>query len=173
MIYIMKFIKLIVLFIIVTTVNFAIAGTTTATINILGRITAPPCTVDTDTINQTVFLGKTFVNELAAGSGSVWTPFTLTLSKCPVNWENATVTLTGNSASDNKYFANSGSAQGVVLQISDTGHTKSYGNGATITELIDVNRNVTFQLDARMFNPSGVVTAGDFNAVVEVDFTYQ
>lgn len=149
------------------------AGNAVATINITGRITASPCTVDTNTVNQTVDLGKAYAHNLTAGNGSEWKPFQLTLSKCPANWTNATVAFTGTAAADDNYYVNCGSAKGVVLQISDSGHSTSYGNGDTMTEAVDADRNVTFPLEARMYNPGGDVTSGDFNAVVQVDFTYQ
>lgn len=39
--------------------------------------------------------------------------------------------------------------------------------------LLDADRNVPFPREARMCNPGGEVTGGDFNAVVQVDFTSQ
>lgn len=151
----------------------AFAGTKSATISITGRITASPCTVDTNTVNQTVDLGKGYSYNMVSGTGSAWKSFQLTLSKCPNYWTNATVTFTGTAATDNGYFANSGSASGVVLQLSNQNHSINYGNGDSMTIPVDASRNVTFPLEARMYNPGGEVTGGDFNAAVQVDFTYQ
>lgn len=144
-----------------------------ATIDITGRIIGSPCIVDTNTVTQTIELKKAYAHNLTSGTGSEWVPFQLSLSKCPANWTFATVTFTGPAAADDNYFANTSDAKGVVLQISDSGHIKSYGNGDELTESVDENRSVTFPLEARMFNPGGVVTGGGFSAVVQVDFTYQ
>lgn len=149
------------------------AGAENISINISGNITASPCTIDTNTVSQTVDLGRSYAHNISVGSGSEWKAFQLTLSKCPAYWKNATVTFTGNAATDDDFFANSGSAKGVVLQISDSNHIMSYGNGDTMTQIVDESRNVIFPLEARMFNPGGGVSGGDFNAVVQVDFTYQ
>lgn len=149
------------------------AGTTSATVNITGRITTSPCNIDTNTVNQTVDLGKGYSYNMVSGTGSAWKSFQLTLSKCPNYWTNATVTFTGTAATDNGYFANSGSASGVVLQLSNQNHSINYGNGDSMTIPVDASRNVTFPLEARMYNPGGEVTGGDFNAAVQVDFTYQ
>lgn len=169
----MKLANIGALLMVLATAGNAFAGTATATINVTGRITASPCTVDTSTVSQTVDLGRVYGKDLAPGKGSEWKTFQLTLSKCPSNWKQATVTFTGNPAPDNNYYANSGSATGVVLQISDSGHSTSYGNGDTLTETIDASRNAVFPLEARMFNPGGTIGTGDFNAVLEVDFSYQ
>ncbi|MBT1850634.1 fimbrial protein (plasmid) [Enterobacter hormaechei] len=170
----MKFIKIpVILFFLILVAKDGFAGSTSATINITGRITASPCTVDTETVNQSIDLGKVYAHDISAGSGSDWKSFQLSLSKCPVGTSSVTVTFTGNPASDNNYFANSGSAEGVVLQISDSAHSVSYGNSDTLTESIDADRNVVFPLEARMYNPGNKITSGDFNAVVQIDFTYQ
>ncbi|ELP5717216.1 minor fimbrial subunit [Enterobacter asburiae] len=149
------------------------AAGTSVNINITGKIITPPCVVDTNTVNQTVDLKKDYVHNLTAGNGSSWTSFQLSLSKCPTNWTSVTVAFTGTPAADDSYFANSGTAKGVVLQISDSGHKTSYGNGDKITETVDETRNVTFPLEARMYSPDGQATGGSFNALVQVDFTYQ
>lgn len=145
------------------------------TLSITGRITLGPCIVDNATANQTVTLGTAFLNnELVANKGSDWKEFHLDLKSCPIGLSSATLTLTGNAAQQGQAFANDGSAKGIVLQLSNSDHSVLYGNGDVLTQSIDANRNVQFQLAARMFNPGIDSTSqGDFSAVVQVDFTYQ
>lgn len=145
------------------------------TLSITGRITLGPCIVDNAAANQTVDLGTSFLaTDLVANHGSSWRTFHLDLKSCPVGLSTATVTLNGTSADQGKAFANDGSAQGIVLQISNADHSLFYGNGDSITQPINTSRNVQYQFAARMYNPgSGQVSKGDFSASIQVDFTYQ
>ncbi|QRG78051.1 fimbrial protein [Citrobacter sp. R56] len=149
--------------------------TESTTLWITGRITLGPCIVDNTTANQTVDLGTAFLDSnLAANHGSEWKTFHLDLKSCPVGLSTGTVTLSGPPADQGIAFANSGSAHGIVLQLSNSDHSVLYGNGDSVTQTIDASRNVQFEFAARMYNPGNIqASKGDFSAAIQVDFTYQ
>lgn len=155
--------------------SFSHPLTESTTLSITGRITLGPCIVDNATANQTVDLDTAFLSsDLVANHGSEWKTFHLDLKSCPTGLSTGTVTFTGTAASQGTAFANSGSAKGIVLQLSNADHTMLYGNGDSVAQDIDASRNVQFQFAARMFNPGNVeVSKGDFMAAIQVDFTYQ
>ena len=146
-------------------------------INLSGTVVASACIVDTGTIDQTVtFEQARAVDYPRIGDTSEWQDFELTLSACPLSTTRVTALFSGDADSDDaSKFANSqGSASGMALQITTRDHQTEISPEQTLAVSVDrTTRRAIFPLSARMYTPTGQVTAGEFKSIVQLTFTYQ
>ncbi|MBE4916787.1 type 1 fimbrial protein [Enterobacter cloacae complex sp. P6RS] len=151
-------------------------GRADSNINISGQVIASPCVVDTGTVSKMVNLGEaTKQNLINAGDGAVWSDFELLVQNCPAGTSSVTAKFTGNAdTQDPTAWKNSGTSNNVALRIASRDHATAYSVNSTMQVNVDSStRSSTFPLSARMFTPQGNSTAGTFQAVMNVDFTYQ
>lgn len=148
-----------------------------ADINIRGTVVASACSVDTGTKDQTVtFEQARAVDYLDVGNTSEWQDFELTLSTCPLSTTKVTAQFSGDADSDdNTKFANAmGSASGMALQLMTRDHQTEISPQDTLAVDVDKDsRRALFPLSARMYTPTGHVTSGEFQTMVQLTFTYQ
>ncbi len=148
-----------------------------AEINLSGTVVASACTVDAETKEQTVtFKQAHAVDYLNVGDTSEWQDFALTLSSCPASTTQVTATFTGDADNDDptKFANTQGDATGMALQIMNRAHSTEISPlGAFSVSVDNASRSATLPLSARLYTPTGHVTAGDFNTVVQFSFTYQ
>lgn len=154
------------------------AGHVQATeINIAGTVVAAACTVDTGTKEQTVkFAQARAVDYAHVGDTSEWQDFVLTLSSCPASTTQVTTTFNGDADNDDptKFANTQGDATGMALQIMTRDRLTEIPPLGNLAVSVDsASRSATFSLSARMYTPTGRVTAGEFNTVVQLSFTYQ
>ncbi|MCB5947082.1 fimbrial protein [Enterobacter sp. TCD1-1] len=145
-------------------------------INVTGQVIASPCVVDTGTVSKVVNLGEdTKQNLINAGDGGVWSDFDLLVQNCPAGTSSVTAKFTGNAdTQDPTAWKNSGTSNNVALRIASRDHATTYSVNSTMQVNVDSStRSSTFPLSARMFTPQGNSTAGTFQSVMNVDFTYQ
>ncbi|EMT0578238.1 S-fimbrial adhesin minor subunit SfaS [Escherichia coli] len=141
----------------------AVDTTITVTGNVLQRTCNVPGNVD-------VSLGNLYVSDFPnAGSGSPWVNFDLSLTGCQ-NMNTVRATFSG-TADGQTYYANTGNAGGIKIEIQDRdGSNASYHNG-TFKTLNVQNNNATFNLKARAVS-KGQVTPGNISSVITVTYTY-
>lgn len=145
-------------------------------IQVKGNIYSNTCSVDSASQNLQVDLGQGVANRFKdVGDTGEWKDFDLTLSKCPATTTLATASFNGqtDSAHPTK-FANIGTAQGLALELADRQDKILIAPQASFSVLINQNDHTAdFPLSARYYATSIPVTAGTFNSVVQVTFTYQ
>ncbi len=147
-----------------------------ASLTLTGKVVASPCTVDTDTVNKTVDLGTLQLWDVrTAGQGGEWQDFDLVLTNCPAGTTKVTATLSGTPApQDATAWSNSGTSGNVALRIASRDHSQTVAPGNSLAQNVNIStRSVSFPLSARMFTPQGNATAGTFQSVMNVDFTWQ
>lgn len=146
-------------------------------INLSGTVVASACIVDTGTIDQTVtFEQARAVDYTRVGDTSEWQDFELTLSGCPASTAQVTTLFSGDADNDDHTkFANAqGSASGMALQIMTRDHlTEISPAGELSVGVNSSSHQAVFPLSARMYTPTGRVTAGEFKTTVQLTFTYQ
>lgn len=155
---------------------FSAAVQADSSISVSGNVVASPCTVDTNTANITVDLGSLQRRNLqTAGEGSEWRDFDLLLTHCPAGTTNVTATLSGTpDTQDATAWRNSGTGGNLALRIARRDHITVYSPGDSLDENVNIStRSASFPLSARMFTPQGSATAGTFQSVMNVDFTWQ
>lgn len=147
-----------------------------SSISVSGNVVASPCTIDTDTVNKVVELGSLQQFSLrSAGAGGDWQDFDLVLTNCPAGTANVTAQLSGTvDTQDATAWKNSGTSTNMALRIASRDHSTAYAPGSSLQQSINTsNRSASFPLSARMFTPQGSATAGTFQSVMNVDFTWQ
>lgn len=141
-----------------------------------GNIFVNTCSVDSASQNLTVDLGQATSGDFKdIGDTGVWKNVDLTLSKCPVTTTLATATFHGQAdGAHPTKFANTGTAGGLALELADRPDKMLIAPEASFSVLINQSDHTAdFPLAARYYATSMPVTAGTFNSIVQVTFTYQ
>ncbi|HID8743616.1 TPA: fimbrial protein [Enterobacter mori] len=147
-----------------------------ASLTLTGNVVASPCTVDTDTVNKTVDLGTLQRRDLqTAGEGGEWQDFDLLLTNCPAGTTKVTATVSGTpDTQDATAWKNSGTSGNMALRIANRDRSQTVAPGDSLAQNVNIStRSASFPLSARMFTPLGSATAGTFQSVMNVDFTWQ
>jgi major type 1 subunit fimbrin (pilin) len=146
------------------------AQATGGKINFEGSITAVPCTIDTDSTDQTVKMDKVFANDFASvGATSTVKKFEIRLKNCGESTNGATVKFTGTGDADGLHV--NGGAKGLALQILDD--TGAPINLATDSKKYDITRgDNAFGFGARYIR-TGDITAGRADATAAFALTYK
>lgn len=147
-----------------------------ASLTLSGRVVASPCTVDTDTVNKTVELGTLQRRDLqTAGEGGEWQDFELLLTNCPAGTTKVTARLSGTvDPQDPTAWKNSGTSTNMALRIASRDRSQAVAPGDSLDQNVSIStRSASFPLSVRMFTPLGGATAGTFQSVMNVDFTWQ
>lgn len=155
---------------------FSAAAQADPSISVSGNVVASPCTVDTDTVNKTVELGTAQRQDLqTAGEGGEWHDFDLQLTQCPSGTTRVTATLSGTvDPIDPTAWKNSGTSTNMALRIASRDRSQTVAPGDSLAQDVNIStRSASFPLSARMFTPQGNATAGTFQSVMNVDFTWQ
>lgn len=152
-----------------TSIPMVNAADVTITIN--GRVVAKPCTVSTTQV--TVDLGDLYTFDLAtAGAASSWQPVTLSLINCPVGTSKVTATFSGTADASGSYYVNQGAAGNIALQLADSGGMNLPNGSTKIVSVDDTSRAASFVLQVRAITPSGNVTQGSIQSLINVIYTY-
>ncbi|MDM2734938.1 MULTISPECIES: fimbrial protein [Citrobacter] len=155
---------------------FSTAVQADPSVSVSGNVVASPCTVDTGTVNKTVELGTLQRRDLqTAGEGGEWQDFDLLLTNCPAGTATVTALLSGTvDTQDATAWKNSGSSTNMALRIASRDHNTTWAPGSSLRQSVSIStRSASFPLSARMFTPQGSATAGTFQSVMNVDFTWQ
>ncbi|MGL5385907.1 MAG: fimbrial protein [Enterobacterales bacterium] len=148
-----------------------IAHAADVNITINGKVVAKPCTVST--VSTTVELGDLYTfNLLAAGATSPWHSVTLSLTNCPVGTSKVTATFSGTADSTRSYYANQGAARNIALQLADSGGVNLPNGSTKVVAVNDASLAASLVLQVRAITPSGSVTQGSIQAVINVTYTY-
>ncbi|EHG7612319.1 type 1 fimbrial protein [Citrobacter sedlakii] len=149
-------------------------------IEITGTIVASPCEVSTDSKEMTIDLGNGVDLQTstlnAAGSGSPWVNFNVSVENCPPGTSSVTATFhgTADSADPDSLYTSTGDATNVAVQLQGVDGSP-YGNGKTST--LDIasatEGKPTWALQARAYSKNGGATPGSIAAHVTMTFTYQ
>ncbi|ENO0284021.1 TPA: type 1 fimbrial protein [Enterobacter asburiae] len=151
-------------------------GRADSNINISGQVVASPCVVDAGTVSKVVNLGQeTKQNLISFGDGGAWSDFDLLVQNCPAGTSSVTAKFTGTADSQAPMtWKNSGTSNSVQLYVTNRAHTVLYYVNSTLQVDVDSStHSATFPLSARIYTSLGNATPGTFQAVMNVDFTYQ
>ena len=144
-----------------------------STINITGTVVASPCTIEAV---KNVDLGDIDATKLAAtGTSSDYVSFSVNLTDCPATTTSATATYSG-TASNTDYYANSGTAKNVEVEVASSYSSLPMGNGATQGVNIDAAKHsASFNLKACVRNDGkgSAVTPGTVSSAIQVAVAYK
>lgn len=147
----------------------ALAADVTITIN--GKVVATPCTVATSNVD--IDLGTLMSSDfVTAGSSSAWHSFTLNLTNCPVGTSKVTATFSGSSDSSNSYFANTGDATNMAIQLADSDGSNLKNGSSKVVAVNDSSKSAVLNLEVRAITTQGKATQGTIQSIINVTYTY-
>jgi len=144
-----------------------------STINITGTVVASPCTIEAV---KNVDLGDIDATKLAAtGTSSDYVSFTLNLTNCPATTTSATATFSG-TASNTDYYANSGTAKNVEVELVSSYSSTNMGNGKTFNIGIDAaTHGASYGLKTHVKNDGkgSAATPGSVSSAIQIAMAYK
>lgn len=153
-------------------------ATSSASIDISGKVIASPCTtVNGGENTKAVALGDTIgADTLAtAGSGTPLVKFELPLTGCPAGTTNIKATFSGTpDSTTTTMWKNTAAtpAPNTSVELSNQTDSALISNGSTVTEAV-TSGAATFKLQARAYSAAGSATPGDIESVIVATFEYQ
>lgn len=157
--------------------NSGLALAENVTVNVTGRVTASPCTLDLANSDLNVNLGDSLeASDLAnVGDTSTPVPFKLVVNACPTTTVSAVAIFGGSedSGAPGRYVS-TGAAENIAVEVRDTSATPTLkGPGTTMTQAINANdHSATFYLQASVY-AKGTASGGTVASTMQVSFTYQ
>ena len=149
------------------------ANAADSTINITGTVVASPCTAEAE---KNINLGDIDASKLATtGTTSPLVSFSISLTDCPATTTSAIATFSG-TASNTDYYANTGTAKNVDVELMTSYSSSNMGNGKTMNTGIDATTHAgTFNLKTRVRNDGkgSAVTPGSVSAAIQVSIEYK
>jgi minor fimbrial subunit len=155
---------------------FVMSGNASAadsTINITGTVVASPCTIEAV---KNVDLGDIDATKLATtGTSSAYVSFSVNLTDCPATTTSATATFSG-TASNTDYYANSGTAKNVEVELVTSYSSANMGNGKSMNVSIDSATHASsFNLKTHVKNDGkgSAVTPGSVSTAIQMAVAYK
>jgi type 1 fimbria pilin len=167
-------------------VTFAQAATNAAykdqghgTVTFTGSIVDAPCSIDPDTIDQTVNLGQVSNVQLADdGNKGMSTPknFEIRLEKCNIGdkGKSVTATFTGAAGGTTGMLGMTGTAKGASIAMTDGSGKLIELNKATAAQALqNGNNTLMFAAYLQGDGASATIVPGDFKSVANFTLAYQ
>lgn len=159
--------------------SFAQADQGHGTVTFTGSIVDAPCSIDPDSIDQTVNLGQVSNVALAADSNkgsSTPKNFEIKLEKCTLGdkGKSVTATFTGSKGGTEGMLGLTGTAKGASIAMTDgTGKVLELGKPTTAQALQNGNNTLLFAAYLQGDGASAGIVPGDFKSVANFTLAYQ
>lgn len=148
-----------------------------ATLTFTGTIILPTCTVDSNSVNQTIALGTARTTDFAAvGNTQNPTAFNIALNSCAPN-TNVAMTVNGTSDTVQSVLKNTGTAGQVGVQLlkavnaGDTTGSPITLNSSLNIGTVGATNTLTIPMVAQFYR-LGAMTGGTVSATATVNFAY-
>lgn len=146
------------------------------TVTFTGSIVEAPCSIDSETIDQTVNLGQ--VSNVSLDNKGASTPksFEIRLEKCNVGDKGKSVTakFTGAEGSTAGLLGITGTAKGASIAVMDgKGTLLELGKSTDAQKLQNGNNTLLFSAYLQGDGASGGVVPGDFTSIANFTLDYQ
>lgn len=155
---------------------FAMSGNASAAdliMNITGTVMASSCTIEAV---KNVDLGDIDATKLATtGTSSDYVSFSVNLTNCPATTTSATATFSG-TVSNTDYYANSGTAKNVEVELVTSSSSANMGNGKSMNVNIDSATHASsYNLKVRFKNDGkgSAVTPGSVSSAIQMSIFYK
>lgn len=146
------------------------------TVSFTGSIIDSPCSIDPDTIDQTVDLGQVS-NVVLEGKGtSMPKNFEIGLENCNIGTKSkgVSVTFTGAEGGTSGMLGLSGTAKGASIAMADSsGKVLKLGDKTAAQALQNGNNKLLFSAYLQGDGASGGIVPGDFKSVANFTLDYQ
>lgn len=146
------------------------------TITFEGSIIDAPCSIQQDTINQTVDLGQVSKAALANKGTSIPQNFEIKLDNCNLEEDKNSVSakFTGTAGATEGMLGMIGTAKGASIAVTDgSGKLLKLGTATAAQALQDGSNALQFSAYLQGDGVSGSVVPGDFTSVANFTLSYQ
>lgn len=152
------------------------------TVNFTGEILTSACKVDTNSLSQTVELGKVSSSAFtASGSTAAATKFDIKLTDCPTGADSPTIASvkfdgTNNSANPNILALSTGSTAtnvGIALYEKDGATLIPMSNQSQNNTIDSTSNSLTMSFIAKYMSTADTVTAGTANGATNFTVIYK
>lgn len=148
------------------------------TVTFTGSIIDAPCSINPDTVDQTVNLGEVSNKTLENGGTSSPRPFDIKLENCDTTGlkdKTVTTTFSGTaSAANPDLLAIAGTASGASIAITQDGNTPiKLGQPGNATQVTSPNTPLHFAAYLKGDGASATIVPGDFTSVANFTLSYQ
>ncbi|MGQ3664455.1 fimbrial protein [Citrobacter braakii] len=146
------------------------------TVTFEGSIVDAPCSINSDSVDQTVQLGQVAASSLEDGGTSTPAKFSIKLGGCDVTTitDGVSITFTGNAdatTADNLAFGAGSSAKGASIALAD-GEGKVIPLGTTSDPIALNGGDNTLNFQAYLVGGTASVTPGSFTSVTNFTLAY-
>ncbi|CAI1542634.1 TPA: fimbrial protein [Serratia fonticola] len=157
---------------------FAQADDGHGSVTFTGSIIDAPCTIDPDTIDQTVEMGQVSNVALAANKNtgaSAPKNFEIRLEQCDISTKKSvTATFTGIKGGTTGLLGLTGTARGASLAMADSGgRLIELGKATVVQELLTSNNTLEFSAYLQGDGASTAIVPGSFKGVTNFTLAYQ
>lgn len=156
--------------------SIAHANQGSGSVTFSGAIIDAPCSINPESVDQTVELGQVANSALKGGGKSIAKAFTINLENCVMEKDKSNVTVTFTGVEDEKQAGTlkiNGSASGASVVVTDkSGKLLPLGNASDAVALAEGTNKLTFGAYLQGNSASSVVP-GDFTAVADFQMAYQ
>lgn len=144
------------------------------TVKLHGFIIDAPCSIDSQSVDQTVELGDISSASLKDGGNSTPSPFTISLKNCSLDTANTvTATFTGAEGA-NGNLGITGDAKGASIVLTDGAGTKIVLGEATSGQALqDGDNSLMFSAYLQGDGASSTVTPGEFTSITDFTLAYE
>ncbi|WP_164058253.1 fimbrial protein [Serratia marcescens] len=144
------------------------------TISFTGAIIDAPCSINPDSIDQTINLGQIASGTLANGGTSTPRQFQIKLENCSTaTAKTVKTTFTGAAGTDGRLGID-GTAKGASIAITDgKGKLIKLGEATDAQTIQDGNNNIEFAAYLQGDGASTAVIPGDFHSITNFTLAYQ
>lgn len=166
--------------------SFANAATITSfkdqghgSVKFSGSIVDAPCSIDADTIDQSVAMGAVSNVELSADNNTGTSPernFEIRLQKCNIAeaGKSVTATFTGAPGATDGNLGLSGSAKGAsIVMVDGSGKQLKLGDKSTARKLTNGSNTLTFTAYLQGDGSSAGITPGNFTSTANFTLDYK
>lgn len=149
------------------------------TVSFTGSIVESPCSIDPESVDQTVNLGQISNTALSANSNKgTSTPknFNIKLEKCNIGDKGkaVTATFTGAKGDTAGMLGMTGTAKGASIAMTDgSGKVLELGKATTAQSLQNGNNTLSFSAYLQGDGASDGIVPGDFKSVANFTLAYQ
>ncbi|HDO1314121.1 fimbrial protein [Aeromonas veronii] len=155
-----------------------VPGQSRGTINFTGAIIETPCSLSSESVNQTVQMGQISSSTLELKKNGPLRPFEIHLEGCTLGTvKSATVTFNGIADNgDNTYLATNGYAKGAAISLVSQldGKTVVLGKPTELQNLVDGDNKLKFGAQIVSNLKAGAkAIAGEFSATTDFVVNYQ
>ena len=145
-------------------------------ITFTGSIIDAPCSIEPESVDQTVDLGLVSKAALKDKGSSTPQSFEIQLSNCDLDGASKSVsaTFTGTSGATDGMLGMTGTAKGASIALTDGGgKLMKLGQATTTQALANGTNTLRFSTYLQGDGVSGGITPGDFKSVANFTLTYQ